>query len=153
MSDPTSLGNSPGNSNRLLQNTLAVSAGNDKFEFRIASLSDEIAIGARIAKIRRSLDPEWNGFDQGLDGSTMFYLRAAATFELQLAQSSAKWPFSEGKTGKIVVDSSQFPSDKVNTVMEAYQGYIAALDTFRSGRNPAGAAVGKEALAPEPAAQ
>lgn len=108
----------------------------ETFQFRIPTFHDEIKIGVGIKDLRRKLEPNWDGFEQGLDGSTMYLLRAAATFETLLEKSSAKWPFTANDTGNVLVDSAKFPPDRVMTVQLAYQGYVAALDRFRAGGNP-----------------
>lgn len=119
----------------VLKTTLEVKVGEDVFEFKIPSIHDEIRIGIRVKDIRRSLDPNWNSFEQGLDGEALVELRACACLELFLQRSSAKWPWSQDGQGKVVCDSAKFPIDKFNDVLIAYQGFQEALSSFRTERN------------------
>lgn len=134
----------------LLQTTLTVPVGNDKFEFRIPSLHDEIKIGGRVAALRRMNDPAWDGFTAGLDGATLMTLNACATFEVLLERASAQWCFTPGADGKPYVDSSKFPTDKVATVLQAYGGFDVALTTFRQSGFANQKPVGAETVASQP---
>ena len=115
------------------QSTLTVPLGSDNFEFKIPTLYDEIRIGARMSEIRKNIDPAWDGFTQGLDGNTLYILRAAATFDVLLLRASQQWPFQKTATGP-VVDSGKFPENKVNDSLLIYQGFTEALTRFREGR-------------------
>lgn len=125
--------------------TLTVTAKSDTYEFKIPTLHDDIAIGARMSKLRKAIDPSWNGFDQDLDYTTQYTLRAAATFEILLQKSSSAWPFFETPKGPIV-DSSKFPTDKFSDVLEGYGAFNDALAKFRAGGDKNNAPAG-EALA------
>lgn len=133
----------------ILKTTLEVKVGEDVFEFRIPSIHDEIRVGARIKDIRRALDPSWNTFDQGLDGEALVELRACACFEVLLQRSSAKWPWSKDAQGKVVCDSSRFPTNKFNETLLAYQGFQEALSSFRSKGTAGEPATGEKAVAGE----
>lgn len=118
----------------ITKTTLEVPVRGETYEFKIPSLHEEIAIGSRVTKLRRDIDPLWDGFSMGLDGNTAYMLRACATFELLLKRASAQWVWShEPNTGGPIVDSSKFPPDKVDLVMEVYQGFLEALSRFRQG--------------------
>lgn len=114
--------------------TLTVSVGADRYEFKIPNLYDEIRIGARMAEIRRVIDPNWDGFNQQLDFNSMYALRASATFDSLLVKASARWAFDNTPDGP-KVNSANFPADKVNDVLQAYQGFTEELGRFREGRN------------------
>ena len=134
-----------------LATTLTVEIGSDaakdKFEFTIPTLHQEIAIGTRMAKLRREIDPSWDQFSQGLDYGTSVALRAAATFELLLAKASVAWPFTtDPGTKKLVVDSSKFPANKAVDVVTAYETFQEALGRFRQGGDSDSKPTGEIAL-------
>lgn len=135
-----------------LAKTLTVKINNDKdsFVFKIPTIHDDIAIGSRMTRLRRVIDPSWDGFEQGVDGITQYSLRACATFELLLEQSSATWPFTEGPDRKPVVDSAKFPAANTNDLLIAYQGFTEALTTFRAGGVAGGESTGGEAVESKP---
>lgn len=115
-----------------LKTTLTAEVGEDKYEFRIPNLHDEIAIGARVRALLKKIDPTWDGFSMGFDGTTMYYLRAAAVFELLLKAATVTWPFSKDSTGAAVVDSSKFPANKATEAIKAYDAFDSALSRFRA---------------------
>lgn len=114
----------------MLQTDLEVKHGADIYFFNIPSMYDEIKIGARMRDIHAEISP---GFTvNSLDGTTLYYLRACATFDVLLTKASVSWVFSQNKTGP-TVDSSKFPRDKFNTILEVFTGFDSALATFRKG--------------------
>jgi hypothetical protein len=116
----------------LLQTTITANGRNgDTYVFDIPSLHDEIKISARMKNIRKAIEPDWNTFD-AIDGNGLYLLRVCATFEVLLRQSSATWPFSEGKTGP-VVDSAKFPKERSSEVTAVYDDFVAKLTEFREG--------------------
>jgi hypothetical protein len=117
-----------------IQTTILVKHQSGDYEFKIPSLHDEIAVGARMDKIHRAIDPTWNGFTRGMDLDSEYALRAAAVFEVLLKKASVQWPFEATPAGPIV-NSALFPPDKALTVMEVWQGYNDSLATFRQGGN------------------
>jgi len=117
----------------VLKSTLEVKVKDDVFEFRIPNIHDEIKVGIRAKDLRRSLDDNWNTFDQGLDGEAMLELRACACMEILLVKSTARWPWTE-ENGKVQVLSGKFPAENFNDVILAYQGFQEALSTFRDKR-------------------
>jgi hypothetical protein len=117
-----------------IQTSLKVPVREDTFEFRIPTIHDDIAIGSRATKLRRVIDPGWNGFDPIADAMAQYSLDACATMEVLLDKASVTWPFTPSQNGPIV-DSSKFPADKVNDVLEAYSGFRQALATFRNEGN------------------
>ncbi len=121
----------------------------DHFQFKIPTIRDEIQISARADAIHKSLDPSWDGFTPGLDGMGMLELKACATLEVLLEKSSAVWAFSQTKDG-VRVDHSQFPANRVNDVILAYQGFSEALQTFRETGNLPEEPSGEQAVASEP---
>lgn len=139
---------------QLLQTTLAVkiyegTPQQDSFEFEIASIHKEIALGARVHRLHKQIDPEWDEFSQGLDGLTLFNLRACAAFELLLKKSTAKWPWTETASG-VVCDSSKFPAERADDVLLAYRGLLDALASFRAARITNAVAAGEQAVAVQP---
>lgn len=109
-------------------------AGGKTFQFRVPTLHDEIRISAKASEIRRRIDPDWDGFST-LDGNGLYALRAAATFECLLDSTSESWALDRTPTG-VKVDSSKFPPETVTDVMQAYQGFVEALNSFRAGGSP-----------------
>lgn len=122
----------------------------DTFVFKIPTLHDEIKIGARMEKLHRTIDPEWNGFSQGLDGGTLYALRAAATLELLLIKASVTWPFNEDAAKVVGVDSGKFPVDKAAEALGVYAAFDDALAKFRSGGAPDNGSTGEKALDGQP---
>lgn len=132
----------------VLKTTITAVVGDHNFEFKIPNLHDEIKIGSRMIKIRRSLDPDWDGTTE-LEYNESVILRACAVFEVLLQRSSETWIFTPDTTGKPVVDSSKFPEDKAMEVMDAYRGYGEQLRTFREGGVADKPLPPKEAMASE----
>lgn len=138
-----------------IKTEIEVSVQGDSFNFKVPTLHDEIKIGLRMKAIRsRYTEADADGIkdtsDEGLDGWTNMMLRACANFEVLLKTSSAKWVFSSGKDGKPFVDSANFPSDKVNQVIEAHVAFNNDLATFRKGGNPAQPPADEKAVAGQP---
>jgi hypothetical protein len=118
----------------LLQDSLDVKVEDQGYTFRIPTIHDEIKIGIRVKNLRRALEPDWDGFDQGLDSSTRYYLRACATFEVLLTASSSTWVYSKDlKTGILGVDSAKFPAANAEDVLAIYNQYQEDLARFRTG--------------------
>lgn len=113
------------------QKTLTVDVGDDKFEFKIPSLHDEIRIGSKMTRLRQVIDPDWDGVSGGLDYETAWLLRACATTEVLLQKSSCKWLWKQGADGTPYVDTSAVPEDKSMIFADAYKGYTSALSSFR----------------------
>ena len=118
--------------NDVLKTTLEVRVGEDVFEFKIPTIHQEIQIGIRANDLRRKLG-NTDSSAYGVDGETLVELRACACFELLLVRSSEKWPWTEDK-GKVEVKSENFPIERFNDVILAYQGFQEALSTFREKR-------------------
>lgn len=134
-----------------LQKTLDVKGiDGDVFTFKIPTLYQDIRIGARVKEIRKLTDPDWDGFEQGLDQSTLWTMNAAATFDVSLVRSTATWPWTPAPGGAPHVDSSLFDETKVREVYFVYRGYLDAVTRFRTtgsaDENPAGT----QALAGQP---
>lgn len=136
----------------LLENTVTVTGPKgDTFVFKIPSLHDEFRVAARVKNIRKQIDPEWDGVEQGLDWWTMVGMQAAATFETLLVKASVKWPYTAGKDGGPVVDSSQWPLEVAEQPREIYRGFQEQVATFRAGGATDDNTDGKEAVASKPA--
>ena len=118
----------------ILQDKITVTYNSESYTFKIPSIRDEVKIGSRIALIRSLEDPDWDRFSQGLDGQTLWALRACATFEVLLVSASETWPFSPAKKGEPVVDSSTFPADRSEDVLSIYEELQKDLRSFRSSR-------------------
>lgn len=103
--------------------------------FKIPTVHDEMKVGIRMRAIRRMVSDGDDPTDDGLDGMTLLFNRACANFELLLLKSSETWPFSPG-TGGPVVDSSKFPIDKVQELVDAQVEFVNKLTSFRQGGNP-----------------
>lgn len=126
----------------VLQTTIEVSHKGTTYVFRIPSYADELKIGILARNIRRDLDPDTGGAAEGLDGSTLFYIRTAAVFQALLNTCSDTWPFSEDAEQKPVVDYKKWPSGKVEEALAVGMLFETALQRFRGGgtpdQNPAG---------------
>ena len=133
----------------LMQTTIEVvhKPSGDTFTFAIPSLHDEFRVSARVKKIRKAIDPDWDGYEQGLDGYALMGMNACATFEVLLRASSAKWVYSGGIDGKPVVDSSKFPIDRNDEVRQVGVDFQTAVQTFRAGGDTDKQAPDTEAVA------
>lgn len=131
-----------------LQTTLTVRLGEapkdpaspdprDTYEFAIPTLHDEIRIGSRMRRLRAAIDPEWDGFTQGLDAGTSYTLRACATLEELLKTASVRWPFSPDAKGAPAVDSSKWSPRDAMTALDVFAGFTDELVKFRSGLDAA----------------
>lgn len=119
----------------------------DTFVFKIPSLHDEFRVSARVKNIRKQIDPEWDGIEQGMDWWAITGMQAAATFEVLLVKSSAPWTHSPGKDGAPTVDSSKFPITMVDEVRAVYSEYMGEVRRFRDGGTADADAEGQEAVA------
>ena len=105
----------------------------EEFEFRIPTIADEVALGTRMRRLRRAIDPMDDGSGQ-LDGDTMAYLRAMAYFEVLLKSTSATdWVYTKTADGKQYVDSTTFPPDKANIILFVAGSLYSRVQTFRFG--------------------
>jgi len=105
---------------------------NDEFEFRIPTIADEVALGTRIRRLRRAIDPQDDGTGE-LDRDTMAYLRAMAYFEILHVSSSVDWVLTKLPDGKLIVDSLSFPPEKTNTVLFVAMSLYGQVQRFRFG--------------------
>lgn len=108
----------------------------DSYTFRIPSFYDEFTIAAHVKDIRVATDPNWDGYDNGLNYGTTVAMRACATFEAQLSSTSATWVYTTGADQKPVVQSSKFPPDKVSEVLDVFDKYNASVARFRATGSP-----------------
>lgn len=126
----------------VLQTTIEVPHKGTTYVFRIPSYTDEIKIGILARNIRRSLDPETGGSAEGLDYSTLVYVRTAAVFQSLLEQCSDTWPFSEDAAKKPIVDYRKWSPEKVEEALAVGMLFETALQRFRgvgiADQNPAG---------------
>lgn len=135
----------------LIQKTLTVTGLTGiSYTFRIPGLFDEYKIAARVKDIRKKIDPNWDGFEQGLDAQTQWSMRGSATFEIGLVSASDQWVFSKTKDGLPVIDSAQWPEDKMFEMHHVYEEYLEKVSRFRATGSPDAAPDGAEAVAGEP---
>lgn len=126
----------------LLQDKFDVTVRDKRYTFRMPSIRYDMEVGYKAAEIRRSADPAgvgaWNTADYVADT----FSRYCAIIELYLVAADEEWPFSPGKDGKPVVDSSRFPLKKRTTVYEIGGAFQQTFDRFCSdGDGPGDAAV------------
>lgn len=134
----------------LLQENVTVKGPKgDTYVFKIPSLHDEFRVSARVKNIRKQIDPDWDGVEQGMDWFSVMGMQAAATFEVLLVKSSATWPYTASKSGEPIVDSSKFPITMVDEVRAVYSEYMGEVRRFRDGGAADDNADGKEAVAGE----
>lgn len=132
----------------ILTDRLTIPHKGETYEFRIPAIHDDIKIGIRVRSLQKALDPNWDGGGGGLDFYTQQCLRASATFELLLASSTAKWPWSQG-TGGVVCDSAKFPRENAGDVIEIVLGkggFDEKLGFFRQNGTTDGIRPGTETV-------
>ena len=113
----------------ILNPTITLEVGGDKFVFRVPTPLERAKVGVRESAIRRGLDP--TGFVGDLDFNTFFLIRGMAIMETLLTESSATWPFAGGdQKAKPVVDIEKFPPGKESTIEEVGRQFQEALDRF-----------------------
>ena len=135
-----------GNEAALAQTTVTVSDDGSEFEFRIPSILDEVKIGARMRRLRLAADP-MDDPGSPIDLDTMAYLKSMAYFEVLLEASNASWAWVMGPQGKMVVDSTKFPPNKVNQVIRVASEAIGQVNRFRAGTTANRGTPGNEAVA------
>ncbi len=118
----------------LVRKTIVVkeNSTNEEFEFRIPTIADEVAIGTKMRKLRRAIDPMDDGTGQ-LDQDTLAYLRAMAYFEVLLVATSVTWVYTKTTDGKQFINSLEFPPEKVNTVLFVAGTLYGQVQRFRYG--------------------
>ena len=124
--------------------------GGETYVFRKPGIYYSIEMGYRAADVRRRAFPAGGGGfpgDFGLDYSAVSFARACAITELYLERSDQEWPYSPGPDGKPLVDSSKFPPDREETVIQVGNAFEAEMARFRTRRNPDKPPAGPEAVA------
>jgi len=119
----------------LVKKTIVIKerATNEEFEFRIPTIADEVAIGTRMRKLRREIDPADDGTGQ-LEQETLAYLKGMAYFEVLLVSTSAvNWVYTKVKDGRQIIDSLKFPPEKTNTVLFVAMTFHGQVQRFRYG--------------------
>ena len=114
----------------VLKDTLNVEYKGETYVFRIPGYVDEIKLGMHARNIRRELDPEGGGSPEGLDNFTNVLVRGASVFEVLLQSATARWPFSEDKDKKPVVDFRKWPNDKTEEAAAAEPREYWSESTF-----------------------
>ncbi|MDA8120114.1 MAG: hypothetical protein M0Z85_08775 [Gammaproteobacteria bacterium] len=121
--------------NPLTQTELTVTVKGETFVFKIPSIRDEAKVGSIARWLRAQDDPAGIGAPEGLDFETFFFYQALATIQVLLKRASDDSWWSTGPDGRPVLDASKLPESA--PVKEVYEGYLAALDTFRGVVPPA----------------
>lgn len=119
-----------------LKNTIEVKLDkypDDIFIFRVPNIADEIRLGVHSRDLRVKMSPNSNPFEGGIDYGTTLMLRACATFELLLSQTSATWVAKDDK-GSPKIDSLEFPPERTEEIIDVVQAFNESLTTFRQKR-------------------
>lgn len=116
--------------NDVLKSEIEVTHRGETFVFTIPSISDEMRIAGRARAIRAASDPSHDGSEYGLPDEVIIAVRAAATFEVVLKQTSASWVHSSGPNGP-VVDHTKFPLNKIQDVATVFLLFQEKLNSFR----------------------
>lgn len=106
--------------------TLRIEHAGEAFEFTNPSPRVFAKIGARAAAMRQADGLAYEASLSGFDSSLYFGL---ALFETLLTRADAEnnWPFSEDGSGRPVVDSTKFPPNKTQNIVEVGNKFY---DTF-----------------------
>lgn len=124
------------NTNSILNNMISIpdpADENIKYEFRVPTIKDQMALGMRARAIRRQNDPTGSGDLLGLDQDTAMLSWALGAFEILLTASGTQWPWSKDGEGKPIVIHSKFPDDKFDTVLLVGYKLDTEIGRFRKG--------------------
>lgn len=117
---------------KITDSTLEFSRRKHQFVFQIPTPRQLGIIGIRARKLRMDDDPTTNGWEDGLGWEAAMLYRAMATFEILLKQTSDRRFLSADAEGKPVCDSSKWDRSLLSDyILEVYEGYNQALDSFR----------------------
>ena len=121
---------------RVMETEVEVRRQNHMFIFRIPSPRQIAAIGVRARQLRMMDFPGSDGSEEGLGWFEAMLYRAMATFESLLKTSSDTRLFSSDDKNNPVVDSSKWDQTiSPEYIMEVYDGYLQAIDSFRQHGN------------------
>jgi hypothetical protein len=112
----------------VLQTELVIKNGSDEYTFRIPSPRDYGKMNVR-ARALRMVDDRDGASEFGLDPFTVSLYRGLALFEVLLLRASVQWPWVQTEKG-LVIDSSNFPSAAIRTVVEVYDQFDSELARF-----------------------
>lgn len=119
---------------KITESTMEFTYQNQQFTFEIPTPRQAALIGVRARKLRLEDDPTSTGDEEGLGMETMLLYRAMATFEVLLKRTSDRRLMTPDKDGKPVCDSSKWDRTiSFDYIWGVYEGYLKALDSFRSG--------------------
>lgn len=115
----------------VLQNLLTITYDNETYKFKIPSIQDRININGIAAKIRKDSDPEGNGIALGYDPSSVLLTDKIATFMHLMKETSAKWVYTPGDSGKPIMNMANWSDDV--PILEVIDQFNIELDKFRKG--------------------
>lgn len=119
---------------KIFDRSVEVIVRGKKFVFDIPTVRQSARVAQR-AKAIRMQDGGGDGSEAGLSWYEIVVYRAIANIEVLLTSSDDASFFSEDpKTKAPVVDSSKWPASiSEDYILEVYDGFLAAINSFRTG--------------------